>query len=69
MEDGKEEKACRYCGAVAKCSVRWFRGKFGGPGVTVPWCGECSLKNALATRGMSAPVHEGEDYEVIRPRS
>lgn len=54
---------CRYCSGEAVCMIRWVRGSFSKPGpVFVPYCGTCSIKDALAKRGMTAPVTEGVDY-------
>lgn len=60
--------SCRYCSEPAVCIVVWKRGKRGlaGP-VRVPYCGRCSLKDALAARGMTAPVAEGVDYTIEHP--
>jgi len=55
---------CQYCNSPATKNLTWFRGAFGGPPKTVPYCGVCSLKEALAKRGMTAPVKEGEDYKI-----
>lgn len=58
---------CQYCKKLSTCKIEWFRGAFGGPGpVVVPYCGKCSIKDALAKRGMTAPVSEGEDYKIIK---
>lgn len=60
---------CQYCEAGAMFNLTWFRGPPGKPGpVTVPYCGECSLKDALAKRGMTAPVEEGHDYRLERTK-
>lgn len=56
---------CHYCNNKARYGLTWFHGPPGKPGpVTVPYCGKCSLKDALAKRGMTAPVKEGEDYSL-----
>ena len=72
----KEERAtpeapkptgCHYCARPAVHTLQWFKGPFGRPGpVSVPYCGECSLKDALASRGMTAPAAEGKDYRIIQ---
>jgi hypothetical protein len=60
-----DAKTCRYCNQPATCVVVWKRGPLGKPGpVRIPWCGSCSLKDALAKRGMTAPVREGVDYTI-----
>lgn len=59
---------CRYCPKVSSVFVLWKRGALGGAGpVRVPYCGFCSLKDALARRGMTAPVQEGIDYTIETP--
>jgi hypothetical protein len=58
-------KSCRYCGVGAAYKLSWRRGALGKPGpVVVAYCGRCSVGDALAKRGMTAPVVEGEDYTV-----
>lgn len=60
-----DKTSCRYCGGNATCVISWFRGAFGKPGpVRVLYCGKCDIKAALAKRGMTAPVVEGEDYAI-----
>jgi NTP pyrophosphatase (non-canonical NTP hydrolase) len=65
--DPTKPALCQYCPETATCLVEWFKGPAGGKRgpVTVHWCGKCSLKDALAKRGMIAPVREGEDYRVL----
>jgi NTP pyrophosphatase (non-canonical NTP hydrolase) len=62
---GHVEKCCQYCARPATKVLVWKRGPFGKPGpVRLEYCGSCSIKDALATRGMTAPVTEGEDYTI-----
>lgn len=59
-------RKCQYCVKPAVATILWFRGPFGRPGPAyVPYCGSCSIKDAHANRGMTAPVAEGTDYEVV----
>jgi hypothetical protein len=69
LVDTARPNKCQYCDKPPTRAVSWKQGAFGKPGpVVVPWCGECSLKDALAKRGMTAPVVEGEDYTVEVPK-
>lgn len=59
---------CQYCPHPATCQITWKKGNPGQVGpVTVPYCGQCSIKDALAKRGMTAPVTQGQDYTFTQP--
>lgn len=65
-----KKERCQYCERPATCSIEWATGPFGKPGpVYVVYCGQCSIKEALAKRGMTASVKEGVDYVIIQPLS